>query len=44
LNMLTPSGLHFGYGAFETLEKEPMGKAIIDPATALMLRLTKLKK
>lgn len=44
LNMLTPSGLHFGYGGFETLAKEPMGKAIIDPATQLMLRLTKLKK
>jgi len=40
LNMLTPSGLHFGYGEFETLEKDPMGKAIIDPATKLMLSLT----
>lgn len=40
LNMLTPSGLHFGYGAFENLAKEPMGKAIIDPATQLMLSLT----
>lgn len=40
LNMLTPSGLHFGYGAFDNLEKEPMGKAIIDPATQLMLSLT----
>jgi len=44
LNMLTPSGLHFGYGAFEDLAKEPMGKAIIDPATKLMLSLTKKKK
>jgi hypothetical protein len=44
LNMLTPSGLHFGYGAFVNLEKDPKGKAIIDPATALMLRLTKLGK
>jgi len=44
LNMLTPSGLHFGYGGFETLSKEPMGKAIIDPATALMFRLTEKKK
>ena len=41
LNMLTPSGLHFGYGGFETLAKDPMGKAIIDPATNLMLSLTK---
>jgi len=44
LNMLTPSGLHFGYGGFETLAKEPMGKAIIDPATKLMLSLTELGK
>jgi len=41
LNMLTPSGLHFGYGTFENLAKEPMGKAIIDPATQLMVPLTK---
>jgi hypothetical protein len=45
LNMLTPSGLHFGYGAFDTLAKEPMGKSIIDPSTQLMLSLTaKAKK
>ena len=36
LNMLTPSGLHFGYGAFKTLYEEPMGRSIIDPATQLM--------
>lgn len=44
LNMLTPSGLHFGYGAWETLSREPMGKAIIDPATQLMATLTKKGK
>jgi len=44
LNMLTPSGLHFGYGGFQTLSQDPMGKAIIDPATALMLSLTELGK
>lgn len=44
LNMLTPSGLHFGYGGFDTLSKDPMGKAIIDPATQLMLKLTQLGK
>lgn len=44
LNMLTPSGLHFGYGGFQTLSQDPMGKAIIDPATALMVKLTKLRK
>ena len=36
LNMLTPSGLHFGYGLFKTLYEDPKGKAIIDPATQLM--------
>lgn len=40
LNMLTPSGLHFGYGAFESLWNEPMGRAILDPATRLMQALT----
>ncbi len=40
LNMLTPSGLHFGYGAFQNLYNEPMGRSIIDPATRLMQGLT----
>lgn len=40
LNMLTPSGLHFGYGSFQNLYNEPMGRAIIDPATRLMQGLT----
>ena len=44
LNMLTPGGLHFGYGGFQTLSQDPMGKAIIDPATELMVSLTKLAK
>jgi hypothetical protein len=44
LNMLTPSGLHFGYGGFQSLHNEPMGRAILDPATALMLSLTELGK
>ena len=44
LNMLTPSGLHFGYGAFDNLAKEPMVKSIIDPATQLMLSLTAMAK
>ena len=44
LNMLTPSGLHFGYGGFETLSKDPMGAALIDPATQLMVKLTQLRK
>jgi hypothetical protein len=40
LNMLTPSGLHFGYGSFQNLYNEPMGKSMIDPATRLMQGLT----
>jgi hypothetical protein len=40
LSMLTPSGLHFGYGSFQTLYEDPKGKAIIDPATRLMQGLT----
>jgi hypothetical protein len=39
LNMLTPSGLHFGYGSFQNLYNEPMGRSIIDPATKLMQSL-----
>jgi cytosine/creatinine deaminase len=42
LNMLTPNGLHFGYGAFQRLYNDPMGKALIDPATNLMKALTGL--
>jgi len=44
LNMLTPSGLHFGYGSFQTLHGEAMGRAILDPATALLVSLTELGK
>ena len=40
LNMLTPSGLHFGYGGFKTLSEDPMGNAIISPATQLLQALT----
>lgn len=40
LNMLTPSGLHFGYGGFDVLNNEPMGRALISPATQLMQKLT----
>jgi hypothetical protein len=40
LNMLTPSGLHFGYGNFKTLYEEPMGNAILSPATRLLQELT----
>jgi hypothetical protein len=39
LNLLTPSGIHSGYGSFQTLYEEPMGRSIIDPATRLMQSL-----
>jgi len=39
LNMLTPSGLHFGQGGFNTLSNDPMGNALIAPATQLMQKL-----
>jgi len=44
LNMLTPGGLHFGYGGFKTLSEDPMGNAIITPATALLQGLTSKRK
>ena len=44
LNMLTPSGLHFGQGGFNTLNNEPMGRSLISPATALMQKLISLPK
>jgi hypothetical protein len=42
--MLTPSGLHFGYGGFQTLSEDPMGNAILSPATQLLQGLTSKKK
>ena len=44
LNMLTPSGLHFGYGEFKTLSEVPMGNAILSPAAQLLQGLTSKKK
>ena len=44
LNMLTPSGLHFGYGGFKTLSEDPMGNAILSPATLLLQGLTSKNK
>lgn len=44
LNMLTPSGLHFGYGGFDALSKDPKGAAIINPATQLMQALIAKQK
>jgi hypothetical protein len=39
INLLTPSGLHFGQGAFEVLAKDPMGGPVIGLATQLMQEL-----
>jgi hypothetical protein len=39
LNMLTPSGLHFGQGPFETLAADPRGGPLITAATQLMQAL-----
>lgn len=43
LNMLTPAGLHFGYGGFHTLSNDPMGKALLDSATQLRKKLFEMK-
>lgn len=39
INLLTPSGLHFGQGPFEVLAKDPMGGPVIGFATRLMQEL-----
>lgn len=39
INLLTPSGLHFGQGPFEVLAKDPMGAPVIGLATRLMQEL-----
>jgi hypothetical protein len=39
INLLTPSGLHFGQGAFEVLASDPMGGPVIGSATRLMQEL-----
>lgn len=42
LNMLTPSGLHFGEGSFNALSKDPLGAPIIQAAYVLMDNLMKV--
>ncbi len=44
LNMLTPSGLHFGEGPFQVLAGDPMGGPIVAAALALMQRLIALSE
>lgn len=39
INLLTPSGLHFGQGQFEALARDPMGGPVIGCATRLMQEL-----
>ena len=39
INMLTPSGLHFGQAPFESLAGDPLGGAVISTATQLMQTL-----
>jgi len=36
INMLTPSGLHFGQAPYEVLAKDPMGGPVINAALLLM--------
>jgi hypothetical protein len=42
LNILTPSGLYFGEGPFDDLERDPRARPLIQAAVNLMRRLTSL--
>ncbi|HTW62213.1 MAG TPA: hypothetical protein VMD55_10440 [Terracidiphilus sp.] len=42
INLLTPSGLHFGEGPMDILSKDPMGGAVLASAIRLMQRLIEL--
>lgn len=44
INLLTPSGLHFGQGPMDTLSKDPMGGAVLNAAFQLMQELISLQK
>jgi hypothetical protein len=44
LNILTPSGLHFGQGPIEMLTNDPMGGRIFASASLLMQRLIEASK
>lgn len=39
INLLTPSGLHFGQGPFDVLASDPMGGPVVGWATRLMQEL-----
>jgi len=42
LNMLTPSGLYFGEGPFDDLDRDPRARPLIQAALNLMRQLTSL--
>jgi hypothetical protein len=42
INLLTPSGLHFGEGTLDQLSKDPMGGAVLASAISLMQRLIEI--
>jgi hypothetical protein len=44
LNLLTPSGLHFGEGPLDTLAKDKLGGPVINSAFRLMQELIKFSK
>jgi hypothetical protein len=44
LNLLTPSGLHFGEGPLDTLAKDKLGGPVIASASRLMQELIKFSK
>jgi len=44
INLLTPSGLHFGEGPMDTLTKDKLGGPVIASAFRLMQKLTQLSK
>ncbi len=39
LNLLTPSGLHFGEGPMDVISRDPLGSSLFQAATALMQAL-----
>jgi hypothetical protein len=41
INMLTPSGLHFGEGMFQALASDPLGGPMVTAATQLMQAMIK---
>jgi hypothetical protein len=36
INLLAPSGLHFGQGTFDVLSRDPVAGAVLNAAVALM--------